>query len=126
MIYTYCGITADAALWYALGYDVRNEHGKQDTEIATSHHIRYDMPYKTEAIQADLISARINSGFTDDRALVYLINQRTAEQAERARNHAVETQARATVQHADAIIHAARINRQAEEIRMGLRKDVKG
>ena len=101
MTYTYCGITADSALWKALDM---TEYG--DRPFAEG-------PSRSSASPSDgsLVEARVASGSDGDAALVWLIQERRKNQ-QHADALTVERQKN------DALIHAARINRQAAEMNL--------
>lgn len=106
--YTYCGITAPLALWLAVGLETINWiDGTVEFPRRT---------YKA-ATDAELIEARIQSGDAGEVALVWLIGERRRQREEDARNTALFEQGRAQSKAGDDAIHAARIHRQAEELK---------
>lgn len=98
--YTYCGITAEAGLWHSLGMTAYSNTPFSENPNRQHHHAPSD---------GQLHEARIASGATDGRALVWLIQERRRSEEELQRNAALAKQG-------DDAIHAARINRQAAEL----------
>lgn len=96
MTYTYAGVTADSALWREIGYDVYSSGESHSTRVMA-------------ASEGEVINARVTTGHSDERALAWLIAERTRQYEERQRNTAIAKQG-------DDAIHAARIQRQAAEI----------
>ena len=106
--YTYCGITAPLALWRAVGLE---EINWADGTV--------EFPQRSQAYATDgeIIEARIHTGDTGEAALVWLIGERRRQHEERARNNATYEHGQALKKSGDDAIHAARIHRQAEELR---------
>jgi hypothetical protein len=117
--YTYCGITAPLALWEAVGLE-RINWADGTVEFPRRKDFGPMSGIKA-ATDADLIEARVTcamvSGDKDVAALVWLIAERRRQQEEAARNRALYEQAQAQKKAGDDAIHAARIHRQAEELR---------
>ncbi|GAC1410685.1 MAG: hypothetical protein NVSMB64_19970 [Candidatus Velthaea sp.] len=113
--YTYCGITAPLALWQEVGLKTINRVGGI---IEFPGRIDYGGGSKYRAAtDGDLIEARIRTGDTGEAALVWLIAERRRQYEEKEKNHAIWEQAQAQKKAGDDAIHAARIHRQAEELR---------
>lgn len=111
--YTYCGITAPVALWASVGLIAQNW-----AEGTTKFPHRLDPAFgQRGATDGELIEARITTGDTGEKALVWLIAERRRQREETARNNAAQVSAEAQKKAGDAAIHAARIHRQAEELR---------
>lgn len=113
--YTYCGITAPIALWNAVGLEtihwasgiIEFPRRKDYGGLSRVH----------GATDAELIEARLRSGDSGEGALVWLIQERRRQQEEAERTHAIYLQAESQRKAGDDAIHAARIHRQAEELR---------
>ncbi len=113
MTLTYCGITAEAALWAELGMRpyANVPFEEKPCREGTAHN--------SAPTDGELIEARITSGSAGDEALVWLIRERRQRAEERARNYA-------TMKAADEAVHAARIRRQAARLELkakGLSED---
>lgn len=109
--YTYCGITASVSLWISAGMEVINwAGGTKELRVK-------DSPWGGNLTDGQLIEARITTGDTGEKALVWLIAERRRQSEERNRNEAIRQQADAAKKSGDDAIHAARIHRQAEELR---------
>lgn len=110
----YCGITATQSLWQAVGLA---------TGTYSDGRVEFPRPYQSyglfikPATDGELIEARITTGETGEKALVWLIAERRRQAEERARTQASEVLAAAQKKAGDDAIHAARIHRQAEELR---------
>ncbi len=109
--YTYCGITAPVSLWISAGMTISFQIG--DRYALTPR----DSFSGSPLTDGELIEARITTGDAGEKALVWLIGERRRQSEERARNRASQTLADAQKKAGDDAIHAARIHRQAEELR---------
>lgn len=111
--YTYCGITAPLALWNEVG--LKTIHWIDNT---VEFPRRDDPPYGVGgATDGELIEARIHTGTAGEEALVWLIQERRRQREESARTRAAYETAQSSKKAGDDAIHAARIHRQAEELR---------
>lgn len=110
-----CGITAQLALWNAVGLRTKNWVGGQ-VEFPARDGMTFGSR-QAGATDAELIEARVTTGKTDEQALIWLIRERRRQAEETARNQAAYEAAQAQKKAGDDAIHAARIERQAAELR---------
>jgi hypothetical protein len=113
--YTYCGITAPLALWRAVGLEEIN--WADGTVEFPQRSQKNPFVGFADATDGEIIEARIHTGDTGEAALVWLIGERRRQHEERARNNATYEHGQALKKSGDDAIHAARIHRQAEELR---------
>jgi hypothetical protein len=108
--YTHCGITAPVALWISAGMQFSSWGEEFSLRPALSS-------WGDPLTEGQLIEARATTGDSGEKALVWLIAERRRRGEERERNHAAQITADAQKKSGDDAIHAARIHRQAEELR---------
>jgi len=111
-MYTYCGITAPVALWISAGMRFISMGERYTLDFDES-----DWNRKAHLTDGQLIEARVVTSDDGEKALVWLIAERRRQGEERARNSATERLTAAEKKAGDDAIHAARIQRQAEELR---------
>ncbi len=109
--YTHCGITAPVALWISAGMSISFQANDRWTLTPADRFSGHSL------MDGHLIEARITSGDSGEKALVWLIAERRRQSEERERNRASQVLADAQKKAGDDAIHAARIHRQAEELR---------
>lgn len=100
---TYLEVTAHKSLWELVGRTLHRKNATMQLHV-------FSQPAMFGAEDGEIIAARIESGSTGNEALVYLRRIRAAATEASMQRIAMQRQS-------DAAIHAARIYRQAEEIR---------
>lgn len=116
--YTYCDVTSSIFLWNAVGLRVQKVYPENGT---VKFPVKDCGPVHGPgggATEAEIIEARITSGSTGDAALIWLIAERRRQHEELEKNSAIKRQAAALEKSGDAAVQAARIHKQAEELRL--------
>lgn len=113
-MHTIAGVTVSVSLWLSAGMEFVNWGDEFSLRPYKNGH---GASLSEAEMEGQIIEARVTTGDTGEKAVVWLIAERRRQAEERARNNAAYESAEAQKKAGDAAIHAARIHRQAEELR---------